>query len=44
MFHEVFNFCVTFHSKKVIMWEKILLNHYFSLKSYLLERLDNLST
>lgn len=43
MFHEVFNFYVTFHSKKVIMWKKILLNHYFSLKSYLLERLDNLS-
>lgn len=25
MFHKVFNFYVTFHSKKVIMWKKYYL-------------------
>lgn len=38
MFHEIFNFYVIVHCKKVIV-EKMLLNHYFSPKPYLLERL-----
>ena len=43
MFHEIFNFYVIFHCKKVIMWKNMLLHHYFSPKPYLLGRLTTLS-